>query len=98
MRSKFAAIADVGGENSTRVRLAEDEDVIEAFAADRADQSLRLPILPGRARGGRVIAYTRKTLRDRRPVGPPISVSDHVAWCFIPRKGIGDLTDDPIRR
>ena len=27
--------------------LAEDDDVIEAFPADRADQSLRMPILPG---------------------------------------------------
>jgi transposase len=27
--------------------LAEDDDVIEAFPADRADQSLRMPVLPG---------------------------------------------------
>jgi hypothetical protein len=27
--------------------LAEDDDVIEAFAADRADQSLSTPVLPG---------------------------------------------------
>ena len=26
--------------------LAEDDDVIEAFTADRADQPLRMPILP----------------------------------------------------
>jgi hypothetical protein len=27
--------------------LAEDDEVIEAFPADRADQSLRIPILHG---------------------------------------------------
>ena len=27
--------------------LAEDDDVIEAFTADRANQSLRVPVLPG---------------------------------------------------
>jgi hypothetical protein len=26
--------------------FAEDDDVIEAFAADRADQPLRMPVLP----------------------------------------------------
>jgi hypothetical protein len=29
------------------VGLTEDDDVIEAFPADRADQSLRMPVLPG---------------------------------------------------
>ncbi len=27
--------------------LAEDDDVIEAFTADRADQTLRMAVLPG---------------------------------------------------
>jgi hypothetical protein len=69
------------------VRLAEDEDVIEAFEADRANQSLRLPVLPGRTRGGRVIpdAHRRKTLRDCLAVAP-VAVSDHVVGCFIPKE------------
>src|SRR5580704_2793527 len=99
MPSEFVVIAGVGRKNLAQMGFAEDDDVIEAFPADRADQSLRMPILPGRPRGSRVIAYThrRKTLRDRLTVGP-ISVSDHVVWCFIPRDGIGDLTGDPLRR
>jgi hypothetical protein len=31
----------------TQTGLAEDDDVIEAFPTDRADQPLRMPILPG---------------------------------------------------
>jgi hypothetical protein len=33
--------------NSTQMRFAEDDDVIEAFPTDRADQPLRMPVLPG---------------------------------------------------
>jgi hypothetical protein len=47
MRSVFVVIADVGTKNSTQVGVAEDDDVIEAFPADRANQPLRMPILPG---------------------------------------------------
>src|SRR6266851_557759 len=92
-------IVGVGSEDPAQMGLAQDEDVIEAFPPDRADEPLRMPVPPGRPRGGRVIAYThrRKALRYRLTVGP-ISVSDHVVWCFIPREGIGDLTGDPLRR
>ena len=47
MRSEFVVIASVGRKDSTQMGLAEDDDVIEAFPADRADQPLRMPILPG---------------------------------------------------
>ena len=46
MRSEFIVIAGVVSEDSTQVGVAEDDDVIEAFPADRADQSLRMPVLP----------------------------------------------------
>ena len=46
MRSVFVVITDVGTKNSTQVSVAEDDDVIEAFPADRAEQSLRMPVLP----------------------------------------------------
>ncbi len=47
MRSDFIVIAGVGGKDPAQMGLAEDDDMIEAFAADRADQSLRMPVLPG---------------------------------------------------
>ena len=40
-------VGSISRENPAQVALAEDDDVIEAFAADRADQSLRMPVLPG---------------------------------------------------
>jgi hypothetical protein len=47
MRSEFVVIAGVGCKDPAQMGLAEDDDVIKAFAADRADQSLRMPVLPG---------------------------------------------------
>ncbi len=47
MRPDFIVIAGVGRKDPAKMGLAEDDDVIEAFTADRANQSLRMPILPG---------------------------------------------------
>ena len=40
MRSQFVVIDGLGGKDLPQVGPAEDDDVIEAFSADRADQSL----------------------------------------------------------
>jgi hypothetical protein len=47
MRSEIVVIQSVGDKSPAQMCLAKDDDVIEAFAADRTDQSLRIPILPG---------------------------------------------------
>ena len=47
MRSQFVVIAGVGRKDPSQMGLAEDNEVIEALPADRTDQSLRIPILPG---------------------------------------------------
>ena len=47
MRPDIVVIAGIGLKDPAQVGVAEEDDVIEAFPADRADQSLRLPILPG---------------------------------------------------
>ena len=47
MRSEFIVIAGVGRKDPAQMGLAQDDDVIKAFSADRADQSLRIPVLPG---------------------------------------------------
>ena len=46
MCSAFVVVAGVGRKDPAQTGFAEDDDVIEAFPADRADQSLRMPILP----------------------------------------------------
>ena len=46
MRSQFVVIAGVGCKDPVQMDLAEDNDVIKVFPADRADQSSRMAILP----------------------------------------------------
>jgi hypothetical protein len=46
MRSEFVVVAGVAGKDPAQMSLAEDDDLIEVFPADRTDQSLRMPILP----------------------------------------------------
>ena len=45
MCSAFVVIAGVGRKDPAKIGLAEDDDVIEALPADRADQSLRMDIV-----------------------------------------------------
>lgn len=47
MRSQFVVIAGIGRKDPAQVGLADDNGMIEAFPADRTDQSLRMPVLPG---------------------------------------------------
>jgi len=46
MRSEFVVVAGVGRKDAAQMGFAEDDDVIEAFAADRAVQPLCMPVLP----------------------------------------------------
>ena len=47
MRPEFVVIPCIGRKYPTQTGVAEDDDVIEAFPADRANQPLRMPVLPG---------------------------------------------------
>jgi len=47
MRSQFVVIASIRRKDPAQVAFADDNGMIEAFPADRADQSLRMPVLPG---------------------------------------------------
>ena len=47
MHSQFVVIGGLARKDSAQMGFAEDDNVIEAFPADRPDQSLRMPVLPG---------------------------------------------------
>src|SRR3982074_1774710 len=99
MRSDSVVIAGVGRKDPAQMGVAEDDDVIEAFPADRADQSLRMPVLPGGPRGRWMItdAHGNKTPGDGVAVRP-VAVADDIIWRLVPGEGIGDLAGDPLRR
>src|SRR5215475_937458 len=47
MRPNLIVIASIGLEDSAQVVFPQNHDVIQALSTDRADQPLRMPILPG---------------------------------------------------
>src|SRR5450631_4045630 len=77
--------------------LAQDNDVVHTFTPDRSDLPFDNAILPGRSRSNRLVpnAHGRQSAYDDRAVDP-IAVSDHVTGSHVPRKGLGDLTCNPL--
>jgi hypothetical protein len=47
MRSGAVLVGEIAGEEAAQVLLAEHEDMVQTFAPDRTDESLREGILPG---------------------------------------------------
>jgi hypothetical protein len=52
MRPAVVVILKIRRQRTAQVMLIEDDDVIETFAADRADDSLDIGVLPRRSRCG----------------------------------------------
>jgi hypothetical protein len=47
VRSRLIVIVRIHGKNPSQVRLAKDNDLIQAFAAKRANQAFGVTVLPG---------------------------------------------------
>src|SRR4051812_20882186 len=76
--------------------LTEDDDVIQAFSADRTDKTLSVRVLPWRSRRS-------DDLRDPHRSNPMtkcrtiefVSVPQQIARCSVPGKGLGHLARKP---
>ena len=92
-------VVGVGPEDSAKMRLAQDHDMIQAFAPDRADEPFNVSVLPGRAGRSWSVpdAYGSKTSRYHIALRN-IFVPNEVLGCMIPRAGLGDLAGDPFGR
>jgi SAM domain (Sterile alpha motif) len=56
MSPRFIIVGGKLVKDPAQMGLTEHNQVVETFPSDRADQSLRVPILPRRARGNRFVA------------------------------------------
>ena len=70
MSSRFIVVARVGLQGSTQVSLAQGDDGVAAFAADRSDEPFCDAVLPRRTWGDGLVpdAHCPQSARDR---GPP---------------------------
>src|SRR5882757_5836156 len=79
--------------------LIEDDDVVQAFSADRTDETLSVRVLAGRSRRSDDLRdpHRSNAMTKCRTIGF-VSVPQKIARCGVPRKGLGHLTRKPILR
>jgi hypothetical protein len=70
MRPASVVIPKIRRQHTAQVTLIEDDDVIETFAADRADDALHISVLPRRSRCSDDLVYRHR--QDMIAEGLPI--------------------------
>src|SRR3954447_23688702 len=81
----------------TQMMLAKHDQVIKAFASDRADQSFGVTVLPWRSRRCRAVANAHRPNAARKCLAiDPMSIADEVLRRALPAACLGDLPGDPF--
>jgi hypothetical protein len=81
-----------------KMALANDDDVIKTLPADRADQPLRISVLPRRPRRDRSVVNAHgPDAPDEGSAICAVAVADQVARRPVPAAGLGQLTGKPFR-
>jgi hypothetical protein len=85
--------------NTAQMAFAEDDYVIQAFSADRTDQTLSVRVLPRRSRRSDDFRdpHRSNAMAECRTVGF-VSVPQQIARCSVPGKGLGHLARKPVLR
>src|SRR6202011_5592186 len=97
MRPYLVVIIHVRQQDVTEVSLAEHNNVVKAFPADRTDQPFSIAILPRRARRRRSIADAyRSESADKDLTIGPVPVTNEIAGSLFPTAGFRDLICDPF--
>src|SRR6476646_2222857 len=95
--ARSIVIRRIGGKNSPQVRLGEDEYLIQALAAQCADQTFGTTILPRRPRRDRSIADTHRPHPRREDVSiGAVVVAHQVGWRRGPGECLGDQPSQPL--
>jgi len=98
MRAGLIVVVGVTAHDAAQMCLAQHHQMVGALASYRADQSLHMRILLGRARTGGAVSdpqATQTTLHNITIGG--ITVSHEIFRCLIPRKCLDKLLSDPLR-
>jgi hypothetical protein len=96
MWTRAVVVGTVTTQEPAQMGFAENQEVVEALAADRADDPLHERVLPGRARGDADLAdpqpfdATRKILTVDR-----VSIPEEVSRRRVLRKGLDQLARCP---
>src|SRR6202047_2171842 len=99
MCTDVVVVTSIGSQDPAQMRLTENDDMIQALAADRSDQPFGKAILPRRGWGGRLVpdAHCAQSACDDAAIDP-VPIADEVVRGLIPRKRLRDLTCNPFGR
>jgi hypothetical protein len=97
VRASPLIVADVTGQDAAQVSLAENENVIQALAPDRADAPLRERILPRAVRGGKDFLgmHPLHAVPNLLAVDL-VAIAEEIGRCGVGREGVDDLLSSPV--
>ena len=98
MSADFIIAVRIRLQNPTQMRLAKDDQVINAFATDRPDKSFGKSVLPWRRRRGRLVPDTHgaQAALDERAIDA-IAIAEEIARSLVPWERFRDLARNPFR-
>src|SRR6202051_1036622 len=98
MGPRHIIIGGISAEDPAQVRFAKHDHVVETFAADRADESLNVSILPGRSGCDRMVtnAHCTDPLQESWTIRG-VSIPNEISRRVVPWERLGDLARDPLR-
>jgi hypothetical protein len=97
VRASPLIVADVTGQDAAQVSLAENENVIQALAPDRADAPLRERILPRAVRGGKDFLDTHPLHAVPKLLAVDlVAIAEEIGRCAVVREGVDDLLSSPV--
>lgn len=97
MCSSAIVISQARKQNVGQMPLAQDHNVIKAFASDGADQPFAMSILPGRSRRGRPVAdpHGAKTPCEYLAIDA-VAITNEIVRRPFPTASLGELSGDPF--
>jgi hypothetical protein len=98
MTTPEVIVLEVAAQEPVQVTLVEDDDVVQALAADAADHPSDEGVLPGAPRSGDDLfgSHGLDALLEGGPVYA-VAVAEQEAWGLLPGKRLGDLPGGPAR-
>src|ERR1700731_1993018 len=98
MGPRHIIIGGISAWDPAQVRFAKHDHVVETFAADRADESLNVSILPGRSGCDRMVpnAHCTDPLQEDCTI-QGVSIPNEISRRAVPLERLGDLARDPLR-
>ena len=97
VRASLVIVREVPGQDATQMSFAQDEDMIQALASDRADEPLREGILPRAVRRGEDFtdAHALHALPEHVAVDR-VTIAEEEGRGGVIREGVHDLLGGPV--